>query len=58
MQIPLDGVRVLDFTAVMSGPFCTVMLADMGADVVKVEPPRGDDTRHVVRYPGRGAQDE
>ncbi len=58
MQIPLDGVRVLDFTAVMSGPFCTVMLADMGADVVKVEPPRGDDTRQVVRYPGRGAQDE
>ena len=45
--LPLSGVRVVDLTRVMTGPFCTMMLGDMGADVVKVEQPgRGDDTRH------------
>ena len=44
---PLDGVRILDFTRVLAGPLSTALLADLGAEVVKIEPPQGDDYRAI-----------
>ncbi len=55
MSLPLTGVRVVEYAQYVAGPLCGVLLADLGADVVKVEPPAGDGYRHVLPVaPGIG----
>lgn len=54
-HLPLAGLRVLDISQVMAGPFCCMLLGDMGADVIKIEPPRtGDSTRHSMGFRLKG----
>jgi len=51
---PLREVRILDCTQALAGPYCTMLLADLGADVVKIEPPRGDMARALGPRPPDG----
>ncbi len=49
-MLPLKNIKVLDFTHAVMGPTCSLLLADMGADVIHVEPPHGDDTRRLKGF--------
>jgi crotonobetainyl-CoA:carnitine CoA-transferase CaiB-like acyl-CoA transferase len=53
MTLPLEGLRVIDFSRVLAGPHCGKHLLDLGAEVIKVEPPRGDISR--LAFPRQGA---
>ena len=56
MSLPLEGVRVVEYAQYVAGPLCGVLLADLGADVIKVEPPAGDAYRFVMPVrPGSAA---
>ena len=51
--LPLTGLRVIDLTRVLAGPLCTMLLGDMGAEIIKIEDPAdGDETRHWAPFVG------
>ena len=53
-QGPLSGIKVLDLSRILAGPFCTMNLGDMGAEIIKIEQPgKGDDTRAGPPFAGR-----
>ncbi len=52
MPAPLAGLKILDISQGIAGPFCAKLLGDLGADVVKVEPPEGDSSRTLGPFPG------
>ncbi len=54
MPGPLDGVRVVELTSIVLGPWACQMLGDMGADVIKIEPPRGDSNRTLGAFRNAG----
>ena len=55
MKMPLEGVRVVEVAQYVAGPLCGVLLAELGAEVIKVEPPAGDAYRQVMSVaPGLG----
>ena len=56
MSSALQGVKIIDLTQHLAGPFCTMLLADMGAEVIKVEPPWGDASRTSPQYPSIDGQ--
>src|ERR1700692_959762 len=56
MALPLSHLKVLDVSQVMAGPYCCMLLGDMGADVIKIEPPgSGDQTRRSIGFRLKGA---
>jgi crotonobetainyl-CoA:carnitine CoA-transferase CaiB-like acyl-CoA transferase len=57
MSLPLQGVRVVEFVHMVMGPTCGLVLADLGAEVIKIEPPDGDHTRKLLAGLGYAPQE-